>query len=128
MPCLECENKLWRFGESGKCEYTTKLECEEANKDYYMEKEKKKYSADEEYDYQFNFTKEMMETLHMEGELKVKIEKEGGEEIIILYTFNNEDGEKEIIVDKTNDDIIMSMLDDELDEYIEKLANTIQQL
>ena len=37
-------------------------------------------------------------------------------------------GEKEIIVDKTNDDIIMSMLDEELDEYIEKLANTIQKL
>ena len=37
MPCLECENKLWRWGESGKCEYSTKSECETDNADYYAE-------------------------------------------------------------------------------------------
>ena len=37
MPCLECENKMWRFGETGKCEYSTKSECQEANVDYYAE-------------------------------------------------------------------------------------------
>ena len=37
MPCLECENGLWRFGESGKCQYSSKAECESANADYYAE-------------------------------------------------------------------------------------------
>ena len=35
MPCLECENGKWRFGETGKCEYSTKSDCDESNKDYY---------------------------------------------------------------------------------------------
>lgn len=124
MPCLECENGLWRFGESGKCEYTSKSQCEEANKDYYSEK-KKKYYSDEEHDHHFHFTKEMMEILHTEGELEVKVE-EDDKEMIILFTFDNED--KEIVVDKSNDEIILSMLDDELDEYIDKLAYSIKKL
>jgi hypothetical protein len=40
----------------------------------------------------------------------------------------NEDKEKEIIVDKSKDDMILSMLDEELDVYIEKLANSIKKL
>lgn len=228
MPCLECENGLWRFGESGKCQYSSKSECESANADYYAEETyndypqsatnnakkaikykkengsscgtnvgwtrasqlakrekisrstiarmasfkrhqqhkdvpydegcggimwdawggtsgvewairkleqidkkkdmaKKKYYSDEEHDYHFHFTREMMETLHTEGELEVKVEKEG-EEMIVLYTFDNEDKEKEVVVDKKSDEMIMSMLDDELDEYIEKLALTIKKL
>jgi len=35
MPCYECENGLWKFGETGKCQYETKESCETANKDYY---------------------------------------------------------------------------------------------
>ena len=124
MPCLECENKLWRFGESGKCQYSSKSECESANADYYSEK-KKRYYSDEEHDHHFHFTKEMMETLHTEGEVEVKVE-EDGKEMIILFTFDNND--KEIILDKSNDEVILSMLDDELDEYIDKLASSIKQL
>ena len=82
MPCLECENGLWRFGESGKCQYSSKSECETANADYYAEEidnnnmeEKKKYYGDEEHDYHFNFTTDMMEKLHSEGELEVKRDK-----------------------------------------------------
>ena len=37
MPCYECENGKWKFGETGRCEYSTKSECETANKDYYAE-------------------------------------------------------------------------------------------
>jgi hypothetical protein len=37
MPCYECENGKWKFGETGKCQYSTKSECETANKDYYAE-------------------------------------------------------------------------------------------
>jgi len=37
MPCLECENNLWKFGETGKCQYESKSQCDEANADYYAE-------------------------------------------------------------------------------------------
>ena len=37
MPCYECENGKWRFGETGECQYDSKLECETDNKDYYAE-------------------------------------------------------------------------------------------
>ena len=37
MPCYECENGKWKFGETGRCQYSTKSECEAANKDYYAE-------------------------------------------------------------------------------------------
>jgi len=35
MPCKKCENGNFKFGNTGKCEYETKAECEAANKDYY---------------------------------------------------------------------------------------------
>ena len=35
MPCYECENRMWRFGETGNCQYDSKESCETANKDYY---------------------------------------------------------------------------------------------
>ena len=37
MPCYECENGKWKFGQTGKCQYDTKSECDNANKDYYAE-------------------------------------------------------------------------------------------
>ena len=37
MPCYECENGKWRFGETGECQYDSKLDCETANKDYHAE-------------------------------------------------------------------------------------------
>ena len=35
MPCTKCENGKYKWGKTGNCEYDTKQECEEANKDYY---------------------------------------------------------------------------------------------
>tara|TARA_R100001015_G_C4634546_1_gene201245 strand:+ start:3133 stop:3855 length:723 start_codon:yes stop_codon:yes gene_type:complete len=35
MPCKKCENGNYKFGDTGKCQYKTKAECENANKDYY---------------------------------------------------------------------------------------------
>tara|TARA_Y100000593_G_C4252198_1_gene307766 strand:+ start:202 stop:927 length:726 start_codon:yes stop_codon:yes gene_type:complete len=35
MPCEKCENGKYKWGKTGACEYDTKAECEEANKDYY---------------------------------------------------------------------------------------------
>ena len=37
MPCYKCENGKYKFGQTGKCEYDTKSECESANKDYYAQ-------------------------------------------------------------------------------------------
>jgi len=129
MPCLECENGLWRFGESGKCQYSSKSECETANADYYAEEieknnnmeEKKKYYGDEEHDYHFNFTTEMMEKLHTTGELEVNVEKDG-DEMSILFTYDV------VREEETYDALTNSLLDDELDEYIVKLTNSIKKL
>ena len=35
MPCEQCNDQNYRWGKTGSCEYATKEECEEANKDYY---------------------------------------------------------------------------------------------
>tara|TARA_B100000519_G_C14087336_1_gene364597 strand:- start:30 stop:695 length:666 start_codon:yes stop_codon:yes gene_type:complete len=196
MPCYECENGKWRFGETGNCQYDSKSECETANKDYYAEEtyndypqaatnnakraikykeengsdcgtrvgwtrarqlanresltrdtiarmasfkrhqqhkdvpydegcggimwdawggdagvnwaikkleqidkknmaKKRKYYSDEEHDHHFHFTQEMMETLHHDGELEVKVE-EGDQEMLILFTYDVEKTEEYI--------------------------------
>ena len=89
--------------------------------------EKKKYYGDEEHDYHFNFTSDMMEKLHSEGMLEVKVEKDG-DEMLILFTFEGEGREEEVIIDKNDDKMIASMLDEELDEYINKLTDSIKKL
>ena len=35
MPCKECENGKYKWGNTGECEYDSMAECEAANKDYY---------------------------------------------------------------------------------------------
>jgi|TARA_R110002020_G_scaffold9433_6_gene37082 hypothetical protein len=188
MPCYECENGKWRFGQTGDCQYDSKETCETANKDYYAEEtyndypqaatnnakraikykeengsdcgtivgwtrarqlanresltrrtiarmasfkrhqqhkdvpydegcggimwdawggdagvewaikkleqidkknmaKKRKYYSDEEHDHHFHFTQEMMETLHHEGELEVKVEEDDNE-MLILFTYD----------------------------------------
>lgn len=194
MPCYECENGKWKFGETGKCQYDSKSECETANKDYYAEEtyndypqaatnnakraikykeengsdcgtivgwrrarqiankekltrrtiarvasfkrhqqhkdvpydegcgglmwdawggtemiewaikkleqidkknmaKKRKYYSDEEHDHHFHFTQEMMETLHHDGELEVRVEEEE-KEMVILFTYDAEETEE----------------------------------
>ena len=92
MPCLKCENGLWKFGRTGKCEYATKEECESANADYY---------ADEKHDHHFEFTTEQMEELHKTGKLEVKV-KEGDEEMIILFTYPKDDEIMDIALKSKN--------------------------
>ena len=69
----------------------------------------------------------MMEKLHSEGMLEVKVEKDG-EEMLILFTFEGGSREEEVIIDKSDDKFIASMLDEELDEYINKLTDSIKKL
>ncbi len=188
MPCYECENGKWKFGQTGDCQYDSKETCETANKDYYAEEtyndypqaatnnakraikykeengsdcgtivgwtrarqlanresltrrtiarmasfkrhqqhkdvpydegcggimwdawggdagvewaikkleqidkknmaKKRKYYSDEKHDHHFHFTQEMMETLHHEGELEVKVEEDDNE-MLILFTYD----------------------------------------
>lgn len=35
MPCKQCENGKYKFGNTGECKYNTLTECQEDNKDYY---------------------------------------------------------------------------------------------
>jgi hypothetical protein len=81
MPCLKCENGLWKFGKTGKCEYQTKGDCETANADYYS------------YDHSFEFTEEQMTELHENGQVLVKV-KEGEEEMEILFIYKSAENYK----------------------------------
>ena len=48
--------------------------------------------------------------------------------MLILFTFEGEGREEEVIIDKSDDKFIASMLDEELDEYINKLTDSIKKL
>jgi|TARA_R110000737_G_scaffold148128_1_gene177765 hypothetical protein len=125
MPCEKCEEGKIRWGETGECIYETMEECQSANQEEYTEEVEDKKKEYAEVNYNFNFTESMMEELHMEGKLEVRIEREGEEDMVISFTYNKEE---EIIEDKSNDEVIIAMLDEELDEYIDKLANSIKKL
>ena len=122
MPCIKCEDGNWRWGESGECKYDSLSSCEADNVDY---------SAEIEYDYKLNFTQEQMEKLHEDGEVLIHIQgDEEGEEMDILFTYDvvREEEEEEKEEEETYDVLTNSLLDDELDEYINKLTNSIKKL
>tara|TARA_R100000781_G_scaffold82643_1_gene50904 strand:- start:191 stop:577 length:387 start_codon:yes stop_codon:yes gene_type:complete len=127
MPCYECENGKWKFGQTGKCEYDSKSDCETANKDYYLEQidkedmaKKKKYYSDEEHDHHFHFTQEMMETLHEEGELEVKVE-EDDKEMLILFTYGEQESEE---YTPEEEEEIKDKFEDYFDEVIKSLKDS----
>jgi len=41
MPAEECNNGLWKWGETGECKYDSQEEAEEDNKEYNEESENK---------------------------------------------------------------------------------------
>jgi hypothetical protein len=136
MPCEECENGKYKWGETGECQYETLEDCQLANQGEYLE-ETLKPQADElvDIDWTYNFTKEQMDVLHEEGELIVTVEKEEEEEMTLLFTYENEEVEEELEEIKEDDELekeyaklTMSMLDDELDEYINKITESIKKL
>jgi len=112
MPCLECENNLWKFGETGKCQYESKSQCDEANADYYN---------DVDYDHSFHFTHEMMEDLHEDGELIVLVEEEG-KQMTIRFTYDIEEEHEEEY--EIEEDEIMDLAK-ELKEINNKYKNNI---
>jgi len=145
MPCEQCEEGgKYKWGETGECLYETLEDCQLANQDAYLE-ETLKPQADEpvdvDVDWTYNFTKEQMDVLHEEGELLVTVEKEEEESMTLLFTYKKEEVEEELEEVKEDDEIrkeeeledaysnlTKSMLDDELDEYIDRITSAIKKL
>ena len=117
MPCEECEEGLYKWGENGECMYETLEDCQLANQEEYLEDvvKKEKYNQEEDVDYTMNFTQGQMEELHTNGEVVIHIEGNEGEEMAIKFTYNPEEVDVEEL-EKEYDGLIASMLDDELDE------------
>jgi thymidylate synthase len=144
MPCEKCEEGKYKWGETGECLYETLEDCQLANQDTYLE-ETLKPQADEpvDVDWTYNFTEEQMEVLHEEGELLVTVEKEEEESMTLLFTYKKEEVEEELEEEKEDDEeeekeedelereyakLTKSMLDDELDEYIDRITSAIKKL
>ena len=137
MPCEKCEDNKWRWGESGECQYDSKESCQEANaeeevsEEVYEEREVEAVDVD----WTYNFTEEQMDVLHEEGELLVTVEKEEDESMTLLFTYKKAEVEEELEEEKEEDELeeayanlTRSMLDDELDEYIDKITRAIKKL
>jgi|TARA_B100002052_G_C15887171_1_gene602105 histidinol dehydrogenase len=127
MPCEECENGKYKWGETGECEYETLEDCQLANQGEYLEETiKPKYNHEEDVDYTMNFTQEQMEELHTNGEVIVHVEEEG-KEMVIKFTYTPDEVDAEEL-EREYENLTDSLLDDELDEYIDKLADSIKKL
>ena len=132
MPCEQCEEGgKYRWGENGECMYETLEDCQLDNQGEYLEEEIKP-AYDKPVDFTMHFTKEQMEELHREGEVLIEVEgNEEGETMNILFTYDREEETEEIeeIEEETEyGELTVAMLDDELDEYIDKLTDSIKKL
>jgi len=125
MPCEECEEGKYKWGEEGECMYETLEDCQKANQGEYLE-ETLKPESDVPVDYTMNFTHEQMEELHTNGEVIITV-VEDDREMVIKFTYTPEEVDVEEL-EKEYDGLIASMLDDELDEYIDKIADSIKKL
>ena len=137
MPCEECENGKYKWGETGECRYDTMEDCQLANQGEYLEETlKPKSDIPADVDWTYNFTEEQMEVLHEEGELLVTVEKEEEESMTLLFTYEKDEVEEELEEEEEEEDeleieyakLTKSMLDDELDEYIDKITESIKKL
>jgi HK97 family phage prohead protease len=89
MPCKECNNGKWKWGDTGSCQYDSKEECEKDNEGYYQN------AIDDEVDFTMNFTKEQMEELHSNGEVLIEVEGDDGDTMNILFTYAIDETEDE---------------------------------
>ena len=94
MPCEQCEEGLYKWGETGECLYETLEDCQLANQGEYLE-EAIKPKSDKPVDWTYNFTKEQMKELHDDGELYVEV-KEEDKTMTLLFTYEREEEEKEL--------------------------------
>ena len=95
MPCEQCEEGLYKWGETGECLYETLEDCQLANQGEYLE-ESLKPKSDKPVDWTYNFTKEQMDELHDDGELYVEVDRDDEEPMTLLFTYEREEEEKEL--------------------------------
>jgi HK97 family phage prohead protease len=81
MPAEECNNGMWKWGETGECKYETQEEAEEDNEDYYIEEETKKPKI-KVWDKKFNNTIMEKRLFNIENRFETK---EDGKEVVIGY-------------------------------------------
>jgi hypothetical protein len=132
MPCEQCEEGgKYRWGENGECMYETLEDCQLDNQGEYLE-EQIKPAYDKPVDFTMHFTEDQMEKLHGEGEVLIEVQgNEEGETMNILFTYDKEEREEEaeeIEEEIEYGELTVAMLDDELDEYIDKLTDSIKKL
>lgn len=95
MPCEECENGKYKWGQTGECQYETLEDCQLANQGEYLE-ETLKPKSDKPVDFTYNFTKDQMEDLHENGELMVEVGRDDDEPMIILFTYEKRKEEEDL--------------------------------
>ena len=129
MPCEECEEGKYKWGEMGECLYETLEDCQLANQEEFLEEALKPIS-DKPVDFAIHFTEETMNKLHEEGEVVVEVEvSEEGEKMNILFTYDKEEVEIETEEEEVEyGTLTTAMLDEELDSYIDKLTYSIKRL
>ena len=127
MPCEQCEDGKYKWGETGECRYDTMEDCQTDNQGEHLE-ETLKPKSDVPVDFTMHFTNEQMEELHENGEVLIEVDgKEEGEKINILFTYDIIE-EEEDELEEEYAKLTKSMLDDELDEYIDKITDSIKKL
>jgi hypothetical protein len=134
MPCEQCEEGKYKWGEMGECLYETLEDCQLANQEEFLEEALKPIS-DKPVDFTIHFTEETMNKLHEEGEVVVEVEISEEEKMNILFTYDKEESEEEEVEVETEESeeieygsLTKAMLDDELDDYIDKIVDSIKEL
>ena len=94
MPCEQCEEGLYKWGETGDCMYKTLEDCQLANQGEYLEEElKPSYNNEDDVDHTYTFDEKQMKELHEDGEIIVHIEEEG-QEMTIKFIYDKEEREE----------------------------------
>ena len=81
MPAEECNNGMWKWGETGECKYETQEEAEEDNEDYDIEEETKKPKI-KVWDKKFNNTIMEKRIFNIENRFETK---EDNQDIVVGY-------------------------------------------
>jgi len=81
MPAEECNNGLWKWGETGECKYETQEEAEEDNEDYDLEENEEKTKI-KVWDKKFNNTIMEKRLFNIENRFE---KREDGKEVVVGY-------------------------------------------
>jgi len=81
MPAEECNNGMWKWGETGECKYETQEEAEKDNEDYYLEENEEKTKI-KVWDKKYNNTIMEKRLFNIENRFETK---EDGQEVVVGY-------------------------------------------